>query len=424
MRQPYRAVLSALALAVQAACSSGAGGQPGPGSGTITVTGRVTGPNGRPVLFVPVVVSGKPAVNSGADGRFNVDGVTAPYDLTIVRPSDTYAYATTFLGLTRSDPTLRLDTDDGAIQESSYSGTLSGPGFTVSQPSGWETLIVFASPDLSSSGGTYSGPFSGLFDTTASWRGPFQTLGSIIALQYATDANRTPQSYKGFGRLDNVALRAGSKTPALNVPMSPISGLSLSWQATAPDGFSVAQQSVQMKLGATNTYVAGSSLPTANGTIALPGVAGATFRFCITALSGTGDSRRSSTACKTDLAPNAGSVSLVLPQVPDLMEPAAGATGITTSTRFSWTAVAGSVYRFSFGGAGGLSRIVYTATPSITIPDLSSVGYPLPKSAPGSWAVQTIGPAGGIDAIAEPDLESYRGDQNTYSGSRKATTAP
>src|SRR5262249_55066966 len=71
---------------------------------TIKVTGKVVAEDGKPLAGVPVVILGKATAIADAAGSFSIDDVTAPYDITVLDSPN--KIATTYKGLTRTDPTL------------------------------------------------------------------------------------------------------------------------------------------------------------------------------------------------------------------------------------------------------------------------------------------------------------------------------
>ncbi len=71
---------------------------------SITVTGKVITVIKLPISNSPVVITGRPATTTDANGSFTVTDVTVPYDVTVVM-SD-LKVGITYRGLSRSDPTL------------------------------------------------------------------------------------------------------------------------------------------------------------------------------------------------------------------------------------------------------------------------------------------------------------------------------
>jgi hypothetical protein len=116
-----------------------------------------------------------------------------------------------------------------------------------------------------------------------------------------------------------------------------------------------------------------------------------------------------------------------LPPAIEQTSPANNALGIAPSASFSWspTTVGLSQVTISPVSPGPLRLTIFTANPTVALPDLSALGYPLVKGVAYSWAVnadstvQTLDDA--LSGVPRDYLKSY---SQTGSGSWQFTTAP
>jgi hypothetical protein len=117
---------------------------------------------------------------------------------------------------------------------------------------------------------------------------------------------------------------------------------------------------------------------------------------------------------------------LTLPDPSTLSLPVNAATGVTTTTPFSWTPLTSSIYAVLINGpANQPDYLVITGSNSCTIPDLTTLGLGLPQGIAYSWSVLTFGPFANIDAAAGTSGFVPKGDATeTISAQRTFTTAP
>jgi hypothetical protein len=366
----------------------------------ITVTGKVVGQNGQSVASVPVVISTLPSVTTDANGSFTIPNVTVPYNVTVVNA--TTQTALVYIGLTRADPTL---TFVGLYPPFSSSATLSG---TVNGGDGFPQQlshllgISFISPE-SDWAVIKNGPQNGAYSLSPSWNGPITTTGIIHALQWQTDATTLlPIAYKGYGTKAGVTLSNGGTFSAQNVTVTPIAATNFSGTVTAQTGYTLGDRYVSTIFGSQGLQILDDiTVPSASSSATFnyitPNIAGATLRLSAYATKGAVNVF----GFKNGLAVNANGVTLALPAGPEYTLPVSAATGVTTSTIFSWTAMANGVYVVQFAGPAGKPKYqIVTSATTTTIPDLASLGLGLPPGSSYSWTILAVAPIGSIDAAA------------------------
>ncbi len=106
--------------------------------------------------------------------------------------------------------------------------------------------------------------------------------------------------------------------------------------------------------------------------------------------------------------------------------PVDAATGVTTTTPFSWTPLSSAIYRMQVvGPANQPTYVVFTGANSGTIPDLTALGLGIPKNTLYTWSLTAYGPFANIDAAAGTNGVFPQGDViRSMSPERTFTTAP
>lgn len=392
----------------------------GPGGGAVTVTGTVIDGSARPVANAPVVITGRPATATDANGAFTVTDVPVPYDVTVIL--STNKSAITYKGVTRPDPTLyftgfSLVTPNSAT----ISGTVSG-GAGLPLPLNHLGRVVFVA-DVAGGTGT-TNVTTGAYSLATSWTGAATITGTLHALQWET-AGGLPSAYKGYAAKTGVAVTNGGTFAGQNIALSAPSASTVAGSVTVPAGMTLTSKSFALRF---NDFASlslgsdGSAATTFNYNV--PTITGASV-----ALSANASSASLGSTSTIQLAtPGASGIAITLQAPPQPSLPVNAATGITTTTPFSWTPVAGGVHVITFnpGAAGEPTYIVVTTGSTATIPDLAAQGLALGASKPYNWQAISFGPFGDMNAATGPSglavvlKEGWR----AYSLSRSFTTAP
>jgi hypothetical protein len=414
-------------LLVGSGCNKDDSGSTGVGS-VITVSGKVVGPTGQPVVGIPVFVGTSPSVVSDASGNFTIPNVTTPYTITAV--DGLQKIGIVFIGLTRSDPVLTFFlTPSGTSLTATLSGTISG-GANFPEPVNHKTITAFVSPEVAAT--STASTVTGIYNISPNWFGPTTTTGTLHALQWQFDANGLPVTYKGYGTKTGIALSNGGTFGSQNVAMSPIAPLNVSGSVVPPAGYTVTSKSAVVLLGtAGGITIVTDPTATTTFTYNTPTIAGATLRLQGAATK----SPYQSAAFKIGVPLNGTGQTITIPASPEYSLPVAAATGVTTNTDFAWTAFAGGVHLVLFtGGAGQPSYQVVTAATTAKIPNLTSVGLPLPAAAGYSWRIIGISPFASIDQaagaglfsgiVAGATVDGAFGLAGFSGGARTFTTAP
>ena len=210
-----------------------------------------------------------------------------------------------------------------------------------------------------------------------------------------------------------------------DVDLSSVTTGTVSGTVTTPAGYPVTGKVMFFQPAANAVFgIVEDSSTSTSFSYTTPSISDATFTLVVTA---QGTSGGSALVKKPGLAANESGLALSIPPPPMLSLPANAATGVTVTTPFSWTSFTG-VYLVIFSTGAGPTYAVFSAATTVTIPDLSVEGFPLPASAPFNWEVYGFGPTTSVDSLAVPGgfinllylLDGYTG----VSLGRTFTTAP
>lgn len=408
----------AILLLPLAGCKSDSSSGSGPG-GTITVAGKVVSATLQPIANSPVVITGLPATVTDANGAFSIAGVTTPYDITVVVSAS--KLGVTYRGLTRSDPTLVNFLSSVAPPNSAtVSGTVSG-GAGYPQPATRASAVLLTSTETSRS--ATPNATTGAYSLTTNWTGATTITAILHALQWDKNAAGMPTAFTGYGEKTGVSITAGGTFAGQNVAMTAATGGTIAGTVTVPAGLTLSSKALSLVYNTNGSVSLGSESGTATSfSYTVPVLSGTTLSVTSVATGATG----TSIVQKSGIAPGATGVALTLPSPPAPSLPVAAATGVTTTTPFSWAPIASTVYLFLVSGAGTQpSYLVITSSPTATIPDLTSLGLGLPKGIGYTWSVIAFGPFANIDASASatgliPQVDMIQ----SQSASRTFTTAP
>lgn len=404
---------------VLAGCSKDSDSSTG-ASGVITVTGKVIAFSALPVSNTAVVVTGRPSTTTDGNGMFTVTDVTTPYDVTVIySPSKT---AMVYKGLTRSDPTIYFTGSVVAPANSAtVSGTISG-GAGYPLPASHNSRAIFIATDVASYASP--NPATGAYSIGVSWNGAATITGTLHALQFQFDASGMPVTFKGYGTKANVTLTGGGTFASQNVALSAITGSTVAGSIVVPVGMTLGTKTLSIALNDAGDVSIGSETTSSTSfTYAVPEIPGATVVLAVSASSGSLGT--TALAKRTTVGTSGLTLTLLAPPQPSL--PVASATGITTTTPFTWTPVSGGTYILYINGGGGdPSYYIVTTSPTATIPDLTAQGLGLPTNKAYSWIVYSFGPFADMNAVTGPKglfPQSYDG-WRANSTSRGFTTAP
>jgi hypothetical protein len=389
----------------------------------ITVSGTVidqfgTIAAGETILITSGTFSGSTV--SAADGTFSIAHVPTPYTATVLDSGGTLAVQ--YIGLTRADPSLVDFATIAQTLTSTVSGGFTGGSFP--EPAGNATAVLFASPQTNLESSHLSVPAAGsTFSGSVNWMGPTMTTGTLYALEAHTVSD-FPADYPGYGTLPDVLLQDMGSISGRTIPMSPVTAGTLSGTITPAVGYTVAEKDLYLVVAPGSVMeLLGDMSSSASFSYIAPAISGTSLTLLT---STTSASAGAAIVTTTGLTASSTGVEVNVPAPSTLTLPVDSATGVTTTTPFSWTNST-AVYLLVFTSTSGPSYYVFTTETTATLPDLSSAGLPLPASTVYSWELLSFGPNTSLDAAAVPGgiialelMDGYIGE----SVKRSFTTGP
>jgi hypothetical protein len=360
---------------------------------TVTVAGMVIDVSRNPISGATVAIGAQHTTTDGT-GAFSIPGVTAPYDAVVIVPVPSHNAAIVFKGLTRADPKLiALPVSGGLPNSGTVSGSVSG-GDALPAASD-KTVVAWGSPETTAT----SSPFvSNPWSIGLEWAGPAATTGNVHALQW-TPTTGIPTSYKGHGVASGVAVANGGSTTGVSIAMTAPAASTIGGSVTVPAGVTLGSKGLAIDFADGAAFGVGTDA-TAATSFNYPVPSGISSTASVTA-SGSSTGALSITQVRGIAAGSTGTtVGVLAPAVQST--PVVNATGVTTSTDFTWSQLAGALHFVLITTSSANAPVYYLVTTGSTgrIPDLSSLGVVLPAGTSYSWAILAVGPWSSVDDFA------------------------
>ncbi|MDF1523346.1 MAG: hypothetical protein P1P87_11105 [Trueperaceae bacterium] len=370
---------------------------------SLAVSGRIEGLLGDPVGGVTVSSQGATTVTD-AEGGFELEGLSVPYDLTASSPIGTGAVHV-FEGLTAAAPVivpsfvLALGAAPTPMQAGLTGSVLRGATVAAEH----QVIVCVEGLERATFGCDKVGAGETEYAVTASWFGPTTAQARVHALHGAFQADGTPMDFLGYESFDVVLVNGNIVEQDL--ALETVASLTLRAELVPSAGQTLQEVRGSVRFG---RYLSMPVFTTATVNayvdVPMPSVANASFDLLATATGPAGTSR----AWVVD---EGATASDVLPPAPmQLTMPADGALGVDLTTPFgSFGPAATRTYRFT--GAGPSLAITTTRT-SVTLPDLVTAGFAIPAGATYGWSVVGHGDGpigepnvGGLADYLRPDIQ-------------------
>lgn len=344
---------------------------------------------------VTVGLVGRSSVTTGAGGTFSFADVTPPYDLYTV---STASFPTTtvvhyYKGLTRPDPIVLMATGFLVFSGSSanVSGAMTGHPMFLNTWVGWgDTSGSVSNP----------GSFTNYTGVTAFWPTAATKNGTLHALSWSTKGSgQTNQIYYG----STAATLNANGNHTVNVTFAAAASTAvITGTITPPAGMPDPSLRVWQNIGGTGVTICDASGTQVDTNI--PVLAAGKSTFSAEVITGAGQSRVS----QPDINANTD-VSFTMVAPPVLGTPANAATGVNTSTDFTFTPPANHAHlvRISTGGTTKVSYTIYTTASSVRIPSIPEVN--LPSGQAFTWYVESFGPNAHVNDVAVQTGPVYPG---------------
>ena len=378
-------------LVFLAACAA-----PTPPAPTGSVDGIVTEGSLFGVAGVVVRAQGRTTITDG-EGRFTLEGIAVPYDLSLSQTSGD-GWLHVIEGLTDRAPVVdpfgasSFGTPPPAVD---VTGALTGGG-AWPLPAGREVIVcveglgvLVVGCDMVSTGSSYALTASFLFATEGAVR--------LHALRIVRDADGRPTGYEGYGVADAM-LEAGVPIAIpLNLGVVPaVDDLEVAFDL--PGGSSLGLVLVSLRLGNQGSLplyqsaTGGSTL-----TMPVPTLPGARYAVFASAAAGGGSSTSWSVAEGLDVGP----IAFGVPS--QLVQPAGGAVDVAVGTAFEAIVPGSGPRTFRWTTGAGPDFSLTTTRASVTLPDPVAAGFAWPAGTAYDWSVRTHDAATVDDAAASLD---------------------
>jgi hypothetical protein len=366
---------------------------------------------GRPVSNARVIVPGKTAVLTDAQGQFRIDGIGSTYDITVI-PAGSKT-SRTYRGVGSRTPVLHLR-DDVNKYSTTYIGRLSGgTGFPMPKIAGKENMgkalfsnnHFFTVTDFDTSEGSMT-------SSAFYWCDTAQTTISLYGLQYRTNTQTGAiTEYTGFGSragvvLEDRTLLNESDDPTKQLNMLDVPEGKISGKTTVATGYVLAGTQLLFAADAT-AYAPLEKTSVEDFSFVSADALGAKHHVIATALSPAipePADQMTVISVKANVGPNVSGMVLNLPAAANLNSPNKNATGITSGTEFSWTKLEvpdGAVYTvfvLPLDPEQPSFQIVTTNLSSV-IPDLSAQGLGLNPAQRYAWQVSATSGIANMDQV-------------------------
>ena len=354
--------------------------------GTLDVDGRLLDLYGSPVGEVDVIVAGFDPVDVGPDGRFSIEGIVPPYDVTVVSSEDRWAHR--FVGLEVAAPRLAplatLLQRSSTYQVGLVTGSLSPP-----VASGQIAVVTVSSTTAEAGGRTVYIEGADRYEVRTEWYGGGALDATVRAVLYDVD---------DAGRSTGVAASGSADVTITDLAIVhrdlvavPVAESSLTLQAVLPDGHHPNWIVIGARVGEDRSiqYVPTGG-PATSATVRVPDLAGSRFLALISSTTYAGIE---SYAWRGDLAAGADAT-LAPPAPPAMLEPLDGAVNVGPGDVFRVAERSDAGHLFTFEPVtptDGPRFYVSTAAAEARLPDLADVTPDLavPSGVAYRWRVFT-----------------------------------
>lgn len=393
-----RKTLFSLATVLALLLTACGGTGPTPPTG-VTVSGLVVDLEDQPLAGLLAFIPGQPTEVSGADGTFEFEGVTTPYDLTVVDPATDFAH--TFVGLTTDSPTiqplgaqLQATARDfsanvtGDLQHATLSPLPANHGARICAEGVGRVVLGCTSITTGEN-----------FTVFPRWSGNTSATVRLRVVVYETDADGEATNVVATGVSSNFTVSDTDVLSGQNVTIAEVTEQeTVSVTSDVPPGFTLrGRQLIATYSDFASLGIASEVGPAGTFTVVAPSLPGATHTLLAQAINDDAVAGNTTIAWRADVDPD-DAVSVVLPTPPTQVSPAELATGVDPTTQFSVNNPEGGVLTFLFQPEfpqEGPTIVVTTLGTQTTIPDLAALGVPFPADADYQWVL-----------LSTPDLEA------------------
>jgi hypothetical protein len=379
------------ATAGSAGASNGAGGALGNGGSTTQIEDPpdlvrgVIVHRGKlvPLANLIIDISGN-TVSTDESGRFELRGVPETYDATVFLGE---RRVHVFKGLTRRNPTLRVNALEPGNKVAAIGGTLSG-GVGFPNPTNYRAAVGFLlTPGVANSALVSADRY----DLKTSWYSDPKRDLALRALQWSVDLAGMPTGYAGFGT-KNVAVTDAAKVDNVQIALGSVESRKLTQVFKIPAGST--PQNWSVKVGPISVI---SAVPQMSGTAEYTIPKGVDAPIVVSVQADKPLSRG-----MWIVGNELSTLNTELPAPPTLLVPFEGGLGITNNHKFTWKPFGAGIHEVVFTSEELVATVTLADT-TTTMPDLTRFGVPLPKGVSFLWLVRGIAPVTSLDEFSGPE---------------------
>ncbi len=369
-----------------------------------TLRGTIHHADGSPRRGVTAYVRGSDPVVSDSEGKFVIDGVTAPYDL-LLASADTHT-AELYVGLVSPSPTVPFRGD--VFHDVTISGELvAGPssGFTPTTPTNGRTDYTFRSQNgiQRRRGDSMASPF----EFSGSWTGPSAITQTLHVFQYEV-AGDVADTFLGYGSIA-VGLVADGSTDVGTVTMNTVPDRHISGTVSAAAGVTIGGIGTASELTDGTVYFPDSTETGPDFDQVVPGVPGATGTVMVQASTTTAAGDATTILVRRGLALPATGLAISLPALGVATPTAPAADGeLRAGAELAFAPVEGAVHVLILSPsdpiAGGIVLRIVTTEDHAIVPDTAPFGVTLPSAASYRWVTVAFHGVASVDAFAADNV--------------------
>lgn len=381
---------------------------------SLTVNGSVHGFLDDGFPGAKVAIQGM-TTTTDASGAFVIGGVSVPYDVAVGVIAGTQPIGQLFMGMTASDPVLTplgtiTATLDSYYPEATVTGNLS-----AAVPAGSEANICLEGVGVAIYGCDTVSAGSTAYTISAFWQQGTSVSFTLHALVTQLGANRVPTGYDAYGTAAGSVAAAGTTAVNVTLGAAPTTN-TLTLSMNAPAGFDSNSFTASAEISSDFTMPVFSTdiAPSTSLTVAVPRFGGATYSATASASPSGGGA--TSIGWKQKI-PSSSTTTFDLDAPATLIAPTDGVTGIGVGSTLQISSTGGAPVTFIMSsGSSDPIIAVTTMDNSISIPDLTTVGAPLPAATSYSWTAYMSPSSGTIEQAADTWLTDFYGALLAKSG--------
>ena len=347
---------------------------------SLNLDGQVLGLFGVPLTAVHVASQGETTVTD-ANGAFELDGLSTPYDLvlsTAVGSGGVHVFEGLTIAAPVFNPAFALDAGLPVPEGATVAGTVLGGAVVAANR---EVIVCAEGLEQMAIGCDVVDPGGTTYVLDVAWFGPTTTSVRLHALHLQTGVDGVPTAYLGYETFD-LSLSDGDGV-ARALALAPVATTLVEGVIAATGGMTITTATGAVRFGPQLSMQVFTSTALVDAvSVLMPAPPGATYDFVAVADGPAGASIAWTVDQEGDFGLLAAPFPLTQGSPPD------GTLGVDLTTPFTSTGSA-QVRTYYFESVAGPQLALTTARTSVTVPDPTEAGFPSrppPTMTGSSWA--------------------------------------